>query len=201
MPDGFVHGSTDGVTVYRWGALEDGQKVDRRGRNIKTRKLETVSHIADVLANRCVIVADASIRHNAIAIGGGKVYLIDRPLALFDRFREPEHETGHPTGVLVSLDISTGEPQWKIDDDVYGTTLLLSETYNALLMCYQPDRKPMALLSELGGRMTVFDTDTGERIWEKKASYVTRPLINDQTVYAQGGAWDLLSGEDRPFNF
>jgi len=142
-----------------------------------------------------------SIRHNAIAIAGQRVYLIDRPLALLDRYKKPEHTSGHPTGVLVSLDAATGEPQWKAGNDIYGTTLLLSEKYNALLMCYQPDPAPMALLSELGGRMTVFDTGSGRRIWEKKASYVTRPLINDQTIYAQGGAWDLLSGEDRPFNF
>ena len=26
-------------------------------------------------------------------------------------------------------------------------------------------------------------------------------MINGSTVYAQGGAWDLLTGESRPFNF
>ena len=31
--------------------------------------------------------AERAIRHNAIAIGGGRVYLIDRPVAMFDRRR------------------------------------------------------------------------------------------------------------------
>ena len=26
-------------------------------------------------------------------------------------------------------------------------------------------------------------------------------MINDRTIYTQGGAWDLITGEDRPFNF
>ena len=52
--------------------------------------------------------AQHSIRHNAIAIGGGRVYLIDRPLALFDRRRgarpeeKPEGQV-HETGVFEGL--------------------------------------------------------------------------------------------------
>ena len=38
---------------------------------------------------------------------------------------------------------------------------------------------------------------TGEQLWDKDAKYITRPLINDRTIYAQGGAWDLLTGEER----
>lgn len=41
----------------------------------------------------------------------------------------------------------------------------------------------------------------GSRIWEKKANYASRPLIVGQTIYAQGGAWDLLSGEPQTFDF
>jgi hypothetical protein len=45
----------------------------------------------------------------------------------------------------------------------------------------------------------VYRGSTGEPLWDQKASYVTRPLINDRTIYAQGGAWDLLTGESQPF--
>ena len=41
----------------------------------------------------------------------------------------------------------------------------------------------------------------GKRLWDRNVKYSTRPLINDRTVYAQGGAWDLVTGEDRPFKF
>ena len=142
--------------------------------------------------------AEHSIRHNAITAGDGRVYFIDRPLADFDRIKdEPRGE--HPTGALLCLDGSTGEVLWEQRENVWGTTLALSTEHDSLLMCYQPTR--FALTSEVGGRMAVFDAGTGERRWEAPASYASRPLINDRTLYAQGGAWDLLSGDAVPFEF
>jgi len=139
-----------------------------------------------------------SIRHNAIAIGDDQVFLIDRPLALFDRSQEKPNEQ-QPTGVLIALDAKTGTQQWRNDQQIDGTTLSLSPEYRKLLMSYQPTR--FSLASEIGGRLAVFATDKGEMTWSKDATYASRPLINDYTVYAQGGAWDLLSGEEKPFNF
>jgi hypothetical protein len=49
--------------------------------------------------------------------------------------------------------------------------------------------------------MAAFAAADGKRRWERKASYESRPLINDYTIYAQGGAWDLLTGEERKFDF
>ena len=142
--------------------------------------------------------AKDSIRHNAIAIGDDQVFLIDRPLALYDRNREKPNEQ-QPTGVLIALDVKTGEEQWRNDKQIDGTTLSLSPEYRKLLMSYQPTR--FSLASEIGGRLTVFATDKGEMTWTKQATYSSRPLINDYTVYAQGGAWDLLNGDEKPFNF
>lgn len=142
--------------------------------------------------------AQDSIRHNAIAIGDDQVFLIDRPLAIFDRNREKPNEQ-QPTGVLIALDARTGKEQWRNDQQIDGTTLSLSPEYRKLLMSYQPTR--FSLASEIGGRLAVFATDKGEMTWSKAATYSSRPLINDYTVYAQGGAWDLLSGEEKPFNF
>jgi len=47
--------------------------------------------------------------------------------------------------------------------------------------------------------MTCFDLANGERRWDREVEYHSRPILNDRTVYAEGGAWDLLTGEDRPF--
>jgi outer membrane protein assembly factor BamB len=142
--------------------------------------------------------AEHSIRHNAIAIGGGRVYLIDRPLAEFDRVKKPEMKE-HEPGRLVALDAKTGKLLWQTDEDVYGTLLALSEKHDALLMSYQPTR--FRLDSEFGGRLSVFSATSGKRLWDLKATYDSRPMINDRTVYTQGGAWDLLTGEKRPFDF
>ena len=145
-----------------------------------------------------------SIRHNAIAIANEKLYLIDRPLADFDRTKEtrskPIPKTAkHATGQLLCLSIHDGYVLWKNKEDIYGTMIAVSAENDALLMSYQPTS--FKLSSEKGGRLSVFNSTTGEKTWEAKANYRSRPLINGKTVYAQGGAWNLKSGKPQPFNF
>ena len=142
--------------------------------------------------------AKDSIRHNAIAIAGGNVYLVDRPLAMFDR-RRGSSKDKQPTGKLVAIDAASGKVLWENDKDIYGTSLAVSSKHATLLMSYQPTR--FRLASEVGARMAAFGTADGKRRWDLKLNYQSRPLINGYTVYAQGGAWDLISGAPRPFPF
>ncbi|MBY0524110.1 MAG: PQQ-binding-like beta-propeller repeat protein [Gemmataceae bacterium] len=146
--------------------------------------------------------AKDSIRHNALAIGGGKVYLIDRPLATMDRITaDKEKDKEHPKGELLAFDGATGKVLWRGKEDIYGTLLTLGVKHDVLVMGYQPTA--FRLPSERGGQMTGYRASDGKRVWDKKANYTTRPLINDRTVYAtvgtQGGAWDLVSGEEKRF--
>ncbi len=145
-----------------------------------------------------------SVRHNTIAIGNGRVHLVDRPIAVGDRHLEkkrgvPDPGDEHPPGTLVALDASDGSVLWKTDGDIYGTLLALSPEHETLVMCYQDWRFKLA--SERGGRMAAFDAATGRRRWEIEARYTTRPIINGRTVYLQPGAWDLLTGEPTGFTF
>ena len=169
-----------------------------------------------------------SIRHNTIAIGRGHVFLIDRPQAKEDRLtrrgrtstaaaatenrssdvgnenRGAQHSDTAGAREskphrLLALDARTGQIVWSRTDDVFGTVLALNPRYDALLMSYQPTR--FRLPSEKGGRLAVFRASDGEQLWQRKAKYASRPVINDRTVYAQGGAWDLLTGESRSFPF
>jgi len=146
-------------------------------------------------------VAKASIRHNAIATGllparsGRKrcVFLIDRPKAA--EALRGRRQTTQPTGALIALDADTGKVVWQNDRDIYGTMLAVGETHDVLLMCYQSTR--FRLNSEVGGRMTAMRASTGKRIWDIKAGYASRPLISERTIYAQPGAWDLLTSKRR----
>jgi len=142
--------------------------------------------------------AKDSIRHNAIAIADGRVLLIDRPLAMFDRHKKPETKE-HPPGKLVALDARTGQVVWECDDNIYGTLLAASREHGVLLMGYQPTR--FRLDSEFGGRLAAFRVEDGQRLWDIAAKYESRPLINGEVVYAQGGAWNLKTGEAVPFDF
>lgn len=151
--------------------------------------------------------AKKSIRNNAIAVGDNRVFLIDRELAVDDllaraparRGEKEQPKVGHATGELVVLDAKTGKQRWKDDKDIFGTMLVFSDKFDVLLMGYQSTR--FKLPSEVGGRLAVFQATDGYRLWDKKMNYVTRPLVNDRLIYAQGGAWDLLNGEEQPFEF
>ena len=150
-----------------------------------------------------------SIRHNAIAIGGGRVYLVDRPLAMADRITDPKPRGKHrpplkpgehPGGVLVAFDAASGDVLWRQPEDVFGTQLALSRPHGILLMHYQAVKHNFFKLpSEIGGRMAAFDAATGRRLWDREATYVTRPIINGEVIYAEGGAWSLKTGQPVPF--
>jgi outer membrane protein assembly factor BamB len=144
--------------------------------------------------------AKHSLRHNGISIGDGWVILIDRPLASFDLAKtgKPE-DSEHPTGHLIALDAETGKEIWRNKADIFGTLSAISVQHGAVMMSYQATR--FRLASEIGGRIAVFNLSDGGLLWQTKAKYESRPVLNDRTIYAQGGAWDLLTGDARPFNF
>ncbi len=149
--------------------------------------------------------AEESIRHNAITIGNGHVYLIDRAIAKEDKLTTVDKAgklpavaaVKHSPGQIVALDINTGEIAWKGERDAFGTVLSLSPQHDTLLMSYQSTR--FKLPSEVGGKLAAYRASTGKPLWQKEAKYVTRPLINDRTIYAQGGSWDLITGEEKGF--
>ena len=142
--------------------------------------------------------AKDSLRHNTIAIGGGNVLLIDRPLAMYDRKRGAKPEGERP-GQLIALNAKTGGIAWQEDKDIYGTVNAISAKHGVVVMGYSPTSFKLA--SEIGGRLSGFRLSDGKRLWDVKAGYGSRPMINDQTVYAQGGAWDVRTGKPKPFNF
>lgn len=152
-----------------------------------------------------------SIRHNSIAIAGERVYLIDRPVIEADRVENPKRtnrsapkltHSDVPGGTLFALATATGKVLWKNAEEIWGTQLAVSAKHNVLLMNYKAVRHNFfELPSEVGGRLAGFDIATGKRLWDQDAKYQTRPLINDATIYAQGGAWDLKTGSPVAWDF
>ena len=152
-----------------------------------------------------------SIRNNTIAIAGGRVYLIDRPIALADRITDPKpnrkHRPAlkpneHPGGTLIAMDARTGSVFWKNDHDIFGTQVAVSDKHGVLLMYYQAVKHNFFKLpSEIGGRMAAFDVKNGMRLWDNKVEHKSRPLINEDIIYAEGGAWMLKTGEPVSWNF
>ena len=152
--------------------------------------------------------AKDSIRHNAIAVGEDRVYLIDRPIAPLDDYKtypvrakrkaEPAKDkkgntkpTKHEPGTLLAIDRKSGKTVWTSSEPAFGTVLALSEPHDAILMAYQPTR--FSLDSDVGGRMAVYRASTGTQLWDAQADYRSRVIISDSTIYAEPGAWDLLT--------
>ncbi len=142
-----------------------------------------------------------SIRHNAIALAPGRVYLIDRPVAEGDRpvSDSAQASTAHPTGRLVCLDARTGEVLWENDRDIFGTLLAVSEPHGVLVMSYQATR--FSLASERGGRLAGFRSSDGTQLWNIGAKYSSRPVLIGGAIYAEPEKFDLLTGKALPFEF
>jgi outer membrane protein assembly factor BamB len=155
---------------------------------------------------RWIYKARASIRHNAIAIGGGRVYLIDRPKQLVDLPAKDEADANAPAeppetpepSRLICLDAGTGSILWEQSTDIYGTTLAAGSEHNVLLMSYQYAQRSFQLPSERGDRLTGFRTTDGKRLWDTHERYISRPIINGTTIYAQPYSFDLLTGLRNP---
>ena len=201
VSDGLLFGSV----------LNDAHQVSPRY-NLTQLRTESVRLFAfDVASGKMKWQFDPvhSIRNNAIAVAGNRVYAIDRALVEADHIANPRRDGRPekklaaeviPEGVLVALDAKNGTEIWRNEDDIFGTQLAVSEQHSTLLMNYQAVRHSFfALPSETGGRLAGYDLETGERRWAQEAEYQTRPLINDYSIYAQGGAWNLITGEPIPF--
>ncbi|MFK5922447.1 MAG: PQQ-binding-like beta-propeller repeat protein [Verrucomicrobiota bacterium] len=143
------------------------------------------------------------IKHNTIAIGDGRVYFIDRPASEkdeMDKRRGAKSILAHATGILYCLDAQSGKVIWKSNDSIWGTVLALSVEHDALVMAYQPG--DFRLPTELGDQIEVYQASTGKKMWSAKGlKYKTRPMIIGSKLYVQGGAWDLVSGIEQPFDF
>jgi len=193
---------TDHIVKYRYGRSD-----------MKTQFTESALLFAmDAKTGRLkwTIEPQHSIRNNSIAIGDGKIFFIDGPLSLGDR---PDSADKHqklekppapvpndrPPATLVALNIDDGSVLWKSSADIYGTMLALSQKHDILLMAYQDTRFKLA--SEVGGKMTAFRASNGQRLWNVRVDYASRPILNDRTIYAQPGAWDLITGRRKQFTF
>jgi hypothetical protein len=85
---------------------------------------------------------------------------------------------------------------------VFGTQLAVSSQHGVLLMHFQGVKHNFFKLpSEIGGRMAALSFESGTRLWDQAADYKTRPIINGEVIYAEGGAWKLKTGEPVPWKF
>ena len=137
------------------------------------------------------------LRHNAIAVGNGRVYCMDR-LSTLERsyFKRRGLDSGEEASI-VALDIRTGEQLWRVKEPVFGTWLGYSSAHDALLQAGSSgsDRSR----DEVGKGMAMFQGETGALLWKNDAEYsgpclLLGDMLVTQGYRAPGFALDLLTG-------
>ena len=133
--------------------------------------------------------------HNGIAIGGGKVFALDRvPEGVVRSWRWRDRAEAKPSFQLLALSLRTGDILWSATREVFGTWLAYSEEHDILVQAARPSRD---MLPEPSGRMIAHRGQDGAVLWENPDRYGGPIMLHGATIITQGTALDLLTGKPR----
>ncbi|MCD6360553.1 MAG: PQQ-binding-like beta-propeller repeat protein, partial [Armatimonadetes bacterium] len=139
-----------------------------------------------------------SVSHNMIAVGDGRLYLVDRVSSGEIAAAKRRGETLKEDARLVALDLSTGQVLWETTEAIAGRTHL----------CWAEE----TLLADDRRNLVAYNPDGSVR-WQRATVTTGRfPVIVGGVVYAEPNAFDLqtgepmtrrhpLTGEDIPWTF
>jgi outer membrane protein assembly factor BamB len=137
--------------------------------------------------------AQYNFRHNAIAIGEGKIFCLDRltekRLAHFQR----RGEVPVTDASMLALELDSGAVVWQVTDDVFATWLAYDSRSRLLLQAGSRFRDRAE--DELGKGMAVHDARDGQLLWRRDHEYGGPPMLYPGRIITQGKAYDLYSGE------
>lgn len=137
--------------------------------------------------------AQQVFRHNAIAVGAGKLFCIDAiPQAKLDALkRRGEEPQSAPR--LLALNVRTGELAWESAAGATGTWLGYSVDNDVVLSGGSPSRDRAK--DEAAGGMAAFRGADGKRVWRSESKYGGTPILHGKTIYTDGAAFEMLSGK------
>lgn len=137
--------------------------------------------------------ARSGFRHNAICLGGGRLYCIDRLSgAQLSRLKRRGEDAPHKPRLVV-FDLETGKELWSTEQDVFGTWLSYSAERDVLV---EAGRGTRDTLSDEAKGMRAYAAASGDVTWENK-SFTGPAMIHHDTILMQGSACELLTGEKR----
>jgi outer membrane protein assembly factor BamB len=139
------------------------------------------------------VAAKSGFRHNAICIGGGRLYCIDRPSGPeLSRLKRRGETAKHPPRLLV-FDLASGRELWSSEQDVFGTWLSYSAERDVLV---EAGRPASDTISDEPKGMRAYYADKGGVLWENK-SFSGPAMLHHDTILMAGKACDLLTGAQR----
>ena len=148
--------------------------------------------------------AALGFRHNAIAIGDGKIYCLDAFSPAKLKHLSWRGITPDSEGVLYALDLQSGKEIWSDTQTVFGTWLGYSTEYHVLLQggSAAGDRAK----DEVAEGMAVYQGENGTLLWRHHNKYAGPPIIHHHHILVQTGgstlaaspvgAYDLLTGKE-----
>jgi outer membrane protein assembly factor BamB len=142
-----------------------------------------------------------SFWNNAIVAGRGKIYCLDRNPRIIEEKLARRGIPAPATYRLLALDAHTGDPQWQVEEGIFGTWLGYSDQHDLLLQAgaAASDR----LVGETDKGMTVYHGVDGSVVWTKPELKYSGPCIlhndliitNANSYNESAGAYYLSTGE------
>ena len=149
------------------------------------------------------VEAKHSFWHNGIVAGGGRIYCLDRTPELIEAALRRRGVSRAASYRIVAFDAESGDVEWEMSDNVFGTWLGYSEEHNLLLQAgaAASDR----LYAEIGQGMAVFHASDGSLNWKNDTIQYAGPcmLYNDWIItnansYTESaGAFHLTDGRQK----
>ncbi|MFQ5809770.1 MAG: PQQ-binding-like beta-propeller repeat protein, partial [Armatimonadota bacterium] len=138
-----------------------------------------------------------SFRHSAIAIGGGRVFCLDR---LPDRMVQATRRRGASPAAgarLMALDARTGEILWSTEQDVDGSRLAYSAEHDILLQGL--DRFSLMRGKESPGQLIAYNAASGDVLWDRAGKPFGTLIVLDDSIIVDSNQFDLRTGEARAY--
>jgi outer membrane protein assembly factor BamB len=144
-------------------------------------------HTGRLLWQRAAVNA---FRHNALCIGRGRLFVIDRSAPQLPAWLKGWADKGAGPSRLLALDLRSGKEIWSTDRNVFGTWLSFSADQDVLV---ESGRVARDTLADEPKGMRAYDGGNGKVRWYRP-DYVGPAMIVGDKVIRDRGACDLRTG-------
>ncbi len=135
--------------------------------------------------------SDYGFRHDAIAVGGGRVYGVDMTpdFLLHQKGRRGDSRSDVPA--IIALDAATGEAVWRTEEHAFASWLSYSEKHDVLLggIGTGGGQDPPVTMIGLGlpkeeatDYLAAFNGADGTLMWRNRNEYFYPFLVQDDTI-------------------
>ncbi|MDA0918948.1 MAG: PQQ-binding-like beta-propeller repeat protein [Planctomycetota bacterium] len=144
-----------------------------------------------------------SFWHNGIVAGNGRIFCLDRNPKRVEEVLKRRGKASPDTYRILAIDHRTGQQQWQINENIFGTWLGYSEAKDALLQAgaSASDR----LSDESGTGMAVYSGSDGKVRWQNNSLSYSGPCIlhndliitNANSYKESAGAFRIDNGQQK----